>query len=330
MKKKIKVLLSLCLALLLAFTFATPRNAFAAEEKQQDNQYLNWMSQLSDKTKLSNISIPGTHDSATEYCTLPYCTSCQDTSMYEQMRNGYRYLDVRLEINDKKDGFIFTHGGFKCKESFWPWANNITFTKLCEDAYSFLEDNPTETVIFAVKLENSSDDVALAEKLILDEINQSPDKWYTRNAIPTLGEVRGKIVLASRFEDVLNVGDELSGLHFYWVDQGEKEVVDMPYALSMINANEQLWVQDRYKYSIQNKYDAFRDGLLNCQAGNDSFFINFLSLSGQGLIPHPKGNADSLNRMFNEEKLQNNTCYGVIVLDRADKDMAYKVFSTNF
>ncbi|HAQ51884.1 MAG TPA: hypothetical protein DCR12_03860 [Lachnospiraceae bacterium] len=330
MKKKIKVLLGLCMALLVAFTSAPYGIVYAEENKEQDKHYLDWMSEIPDKTKISAISIPGTHDSATEYCTLSYCTSCQDTSMYEQMRNGYRYLDVRLQINDKKDGFIFTHGGFKCKESFWPWADNITFTKLCENAYSFLEDNPSETVIFAVKLENSKDDVALAEKLIQDEIQEAPDKWYTRNAIPTLGEVRGKIVLASRYEDVLNLGDEQSGLHFYWTDQGEKEVVDMPYALSMINSNESLWVQDRYKYSIQDKYDAFKDGLLNCQASEDAFFINFLSLSGQGLIPHPKGNADSLNRMFNEEKLQSNTSYGIIVLDRADKEMAYKVFNTNF
>lgn len=330
MKKKIKELLCISMALLLAFTFTPLSIANAEESKEQDKHYLDWMSEIPDKTKISAISIPGTHDSASEHCTLSYCTSCQDTSMSEQMRDGYRYIDARLEINDTKDGFIFTHGGFKCKESFWPWANNITFTKLCEDTYSFLEDNPTETVIFAIKLENSNDDVALAEKLILDEINQAPDKWYTRNAIPTLGEVRGKIVLASRYEDVLGVGDELSGLHFYWADQGEKEVVDMPYALTMINSNEALWVQDRYKYSIQDKYDAFKDGLMNCQASEDSFFINFLSLSGQGLIPHPKGNADSLNRMFNEESLQSNTSYGIIVLDRANKDMAYKVFNTNF
>ena len=140
----------------------------------------------------------------------------------------------------------------------------------------------------------------------------------------------GKIVLATRYEDVLGVGDELSGLHFYWAEQAEKEVVDMPYALSMMNSGESLWVQDRFKYSIQNKFDAFKEGLENCQASDDSIFINFLSLSGQGLIPHPKGNADSLNRMFNETKLQGDTSYGIIVVDRANKDMASKIFETNF
>lgn len=328
MKKRSKILLSLCSTLIIAFAFTMPVIVNALEKP--DESYLNWMSQIPDKTKLSSISIPGTHDSATQYCTLSYCTSCQDTSMYEQMQNGYRYIDARLELNDNQDGFIFTHGGFHCKESFWPWAKDLTFTKLCESTYNFLSDNPTETVIITIKLENSDNDVALCERLILDEINKNPNKWYTKNAIPTLGEVRGKIVLATRYEDVLNVGDELSGLHFYWAEQNNKEVVDIPYDLSMINANESLWVQDRFKYTIQDKYTAFKEGLVNCQAADNSFFINFLSLSGQGLIPHPKGNADSLNKMFMDEQLQENTSYGIIVVDRANKEMASKVFKTNF
>ena len=330
MKRNIKVLLSLCMILTVALTCVMPAFVSLADDSAPEKPYLNWMSKIPDKTKISSISIPGTHDSATEYCTLSYCTSCQDTSMYEQLLNGYRYIDARLELNSNKDGFIFTHGGFKCKESIWPWASNVTFDKLCKDTYQFLKDNPTETVIFALKLENSNDDVATAQKLILDEIKNNSDKWYTKNAIPTLGEVRGKIILATRYDDVLNVGDELHGLRFNWSDQGEKDVVDMPYALSMLNSNERLWVQDRYKYSVPNKFEAFKDGIENCQAGDDAIFINFLSLSGQGLIPHPKGNADSLNRMFKEMKLQNNTSYGIIVLDRADKEMAAKVFETNF
>ena len=330
MKKKIKVLLSLCMILTVALTLMMPAMASAADDSTPNKHYLDWMSLIPDKTKISSISIPGTHDSASQYCTLPYCTSCQDSSMYQQLLDGYRYIDVRLELNSNKDGFIFTHGGFKCKESLWPWASNITYDKLCKDTYQFLSDNPTETVIFAVKLENSNDDVATAQRIIMNEVKNNPDKWYTKNTIPTMGEVRGKIILAARYDDVLNVGDELHGLHFNWTDQSEKDVVDMPYALSMMNANERLWVQDRYKYSIQNKFDAFKDGIENCQAGDDAIFINFLSLSGQGLIPHPKGNADSLNRMFNEMKLQQNTSYGIIVLDRATKDMASKVFETNF
>lgn len=330
MKRNIKVLLSLCMIFTLALTFAMPAFVNAADDSTPNKHYQDWMSLIPDKTKISSISIPGTHDSATQYCTLPYCTSCQDTSMYEQLLNGYRYIDARLELNSNKDGFIFTHGGFKCKESILPWAGNITFDKLCKDTYQFLKDNPTETVIFALKLENSNDDVATAQKLVLNEIKNNSDKWYTKNAIPTLGEVRGKIVLATRYDDALNVGDELHGLRFNWSDQGEKDVVDMPYALSMLNSNERLWVQDRYKYSVPNKFEAFKDGIENCQAGDDAIFINFLSLSGQGLIPHPKGNADSLNRMFKEMKLQNNTSYGIIVLDRADKEMAAKVFETNF
>ena len=328
MKKYSKIILSLCCVLLMAFTFITP--VIADEATSDDERYLDWMSDIPDNTKLSEISIPGTHDSATQYCTIGFFTSCQDKSMYDQMLDGYRYLDVRLMLNDNSDDFILNHGGFKCRKGVMPWADKVTFNDLCKDAYSFLDDNPTETIIFAIKLENSDDDVATCEQLIQDVVNENPDKWYTKNEIPTLGDVRGKIVLAVRYEDVLNVGDEKSGLHFYWEDQGNKEVAELPYAISMMNENESLWVQDRYKYTIEDKFSAFEDGLDNCLAADDSFFINFLSLSGQKTLNYPKGNANKLNPMFKAKSLESGTCYGIIVVDRADKTMAKKVFETNF
>ncbi|MCR4611266.1 MAG: phosphatidylinositol-specific phospholipase C domain-containing protein, partial [Lachnospiraceae bacterium] len=229
-----------------------------------------------------------------------------------------------------KNGFILNHGGFKCRKAFLPWSDKITFDDVCSDAYSFLDANPSETIIFAIKLENSSDDVATCQQLIMDTINKNPDKWYTRNAIPTLGEVRGKIVLAIRYDDVLKVGEEKSGLHLYWEDQGNTDVVEVPYAQTMLNSNnESLWVQDRYKYTIEDKYAAFEEGLDNCLANDDTFFINFLSLSGQNVLPHPKGNANSLNKKFGYKKLQKGTCYGIIIVDRANTEMASKIFETN-
>ena len=327
MKKWSKTIISLCCALLMAFTFTIPS---IAEEKSNE-AYTNWMSSIPDKTKLSDISIPGTHDSATQYCTLGYFTSCQDTSMAEQMEDGYRYLDVRLMLNDNLDGFILNHGGYKARKSIWPWSDKITFDDLVNDTYKFLDANPTETIILALKIEKSDNDVATCEQLVLDTINKNPDKWYTKNEIPTLGDVRGKIVLATRYQDALGVGDERSGLHFYWEEQNNKEPTEVPYTQTIMNSkNESLWVQDRFKYTLANKSSAFEEGLDNCLADDESFFINFLSLSGQSLLPHPKGNANELNPLFMKKTLNKGTCYGIIVVDRANKAMASKIFETNF
>lgn len=327
MKKMLKKIVGFALIFSIVAIAAVPV-AFADEK--EPGQCSNWMSNIEDDVKLSSISIPGTHDSASNHCTLSYCTSCQDTSMAEQMDNGYRYMDVRLELNSDNNGFVFTHGGFKCRKSFWPWSSKITFDDFCQDLYSFLDANPTETVIVAIKLENSEDDVAIAERLIMEQIAKNQDKWYTQNAIPTLGEARGKAVLATRFDDVLGYGDALTGIHFYWEDQGNEEVAEMPYELSMINSKERLWVQDRYKYTIEAKIDAITDSIENCQAGDETFFINFLSLSGQSLIPHPKGNANTINAAFDLMELKPQTSYGVMVVDYATKEMAKKIYETNF
>ena len=141
MNKKSRIILSLCMALLIAFTFTTPLLASEEKSLKPDNKtYVEWMSRIPDNTKLSAISIPGTHDSATQYCTLGYLTSCQDESMYNQMRDGYRYMDVRLMLNDDNSGFILNHGGFKARKSIWPWSDKITFEDLCKDAYNFVKN----------------------------------------------------------------------------------------------------------------------------------------------------------------------------------------------
>lgn len=326
-KNKKTMSLSLILAAVLTITLISPLAANAAADTTHAKD---WMSMVSDDVKLSSISIPGTHDSASRYCTIGFFTSCQDSSMLEQLQNGYRYLDIRLMLNDNKDGFILNHGTFKCRQGLLPWSDPVTYKSLCEDTYAFLQENPTETVIFAVKIEKSDDDVATCERLILDEIAANYDKWYTNNSIPALGDVRGKIVLARRYDDVVGAGEENSGLNFMWEDQNEKSKAYLPYALSMINSNESLWVQDRYKYTLSDKFEAFSEGLDNSLASDDTFFINFLSLSGQSLLPYPKGNANELNMLFMNKELKKLTSYGIIVLDRANDKMASKIYETNY
>lgn len=54
------------------------------------------MENISKDTKLSELSIPGTHDSATQYLSLSPIFQCQDTDIQTQLENVYRYLDIRL------------------------------------------------------------------------------------------------------------------------------------------------------------------------------------------------------------------------------------------
>ena len=90
----------------------------------------NWMSGLSDDTKLCDINIPGTHDSGTTYTTAVISgiiASCQDDTIPEQLQKGIRYLDIRcdgdLDIN---------HGGVACYSNILTIKKyKLTFKKVC-------------------------------------------------------------------------------------------------------------------------------------------------------------------------------------------------------
>lgn len=305
-----------------------PKDASAGEITDSS-----WMAGVSDDTMLSSVTIPGTHDSATQNIILKFILQCQDTTIAQQLENGYRYLDIRAAIDEGKGGdrrLKLIHSIGNCKAKKGLFAGNLYLDAVVEDVYDFLEKNPTETVLFCVKAENGDDPVGEVQSLLYQLIDENPDKWYLQNRIPTIGEVRGKIVLATRFEDVGGQGEMRSGLNFMWEDQGSKEIVDLPYDLSMISENQSLWVQDRYKYNVENKIDALLDGIENCQAGDDTFFLNFSSTSGSGKIGRPKQYANIINSHLLSHPLQSHTSYGIIIVDFGTSELARHIYSSNF
>jgi len=181
-----------------------------------------------------------------------------------------------------------------------------------------------------MKAENSKDDVADVQSALYERIDTNPDRWYLKNEIPTLGEVRGKIVLATRFDDKLAVGSEHCGLYFGWADQGDRTVLADPTASSAINGRETLCVQDRYNYDTDDKISAIRTCLDNSQAAEDTFFLNFTSTSGSGKIGHPKEYAKRINLDLYDYDWQAGTAYGVVIVDFAPKKIAEKIYQTNF
>ena len=148
----------------------------------------------------------------------------------------------------------------------------------------------------------------------------------------TIDMLTDKMMAASeemRFEDAMELGQQKSGLHFYWEDQGDREIVDVPYALSAISDSASLWVQDRYNYDTSDKLDAIVDDLENCQAADDTFSINFTSTSGSGKVGHPKKYATTINDYLLSYDWQAGTSYGIVVVDFATKDLAKCIYETN-
>ena len=148
-----------------------------------------WMSTLPSTDPLSAFCIPGTHESCALY-GWPI-SACQETtsSIAVQLSRGIRFLDVRLALkgNPGKQALYAYHGVTDQK---------IEFGAVLSQVYDFLTANPSEMVLMSVKQENN---MAGFLDAVFSYINQNASKWYLGTGMPKLGDVRGKIVLISRF-----------------------------------------------------------------------------------------------------------------------------------
>lgn len=325
---------SLVILVILFLCFANADSGEIRETAVTDSRHYKptaeWMRDIADDTYISSISIPGTHDSAAEYVFPGYSLKTQGMPIADQLTSGYRYLDIRLEIEQTKDGnrLGFVHNFSKCKENNFLFSKQIYLDEVLDQIYAFLKAHPSETVLFCVKDENSEDDARVFEQLLYDAIDKNRSAWYLGDNIPKLSQVRGRIVLLSRFANPLNRTD--TGLDFSWDDQGNTESVDLPYTMYPLGDDAHLWVQDRYRYTVAQKEDAVKDMLENVQADDSTFTLNFLSTTNGSGLPHPSSYAEVLNDILMNMDLHYNTSYGTIVVDFGTKQIAQHIYMTNY
>ena len=175
-----------------------------------------WMKYVDDNKYLDELSIPGTHDSST--CSVDNDTEpqtslakCQQDYIPTQLLEGIRYFDIRL---GKGDNPGIDHGIcylLKKDGGFIHLSDVIGYFK------TFLNENPSEALIMLVSRGNdeaTDESLTTAFAKVLDE---NPKLFYTSSRVPTLGEVRGKIVLLRRFG---LAGDSVSG-HTWGLDLTE-------------------------------------------------------------------------------------------------------------
>lgn len=175
-----------------------------------------WMKYVDDNKFLDELSIPGTHDSGT--CSVDNDTEpqssqvkCQQDYIPTQLLEGIRYFDIRLgKGNDPGichgDFYLFKKDGY-----YLHLSDVIGYFK------TFLSENPREALIMLASRGNdeaTDDSVTTAFAKVMDD---KPDLFYTSSHVPTLGEVRGKIVLLRRFR---LAGNSASG-HTWGLDLTE-------------------------------------------------------------------------------------------------------------
>ena len=330
-KKIVKtVLLALVCAflLLIAYLLIVPYAEVPRGSGGTDPMDSAWMKEIDDGTLISDIAIPGTHDSGANYVQLAYFSRCQNSNVWAQLCSGFRYLDVRLGVDGEGDGaeLILYHGFCKCRESSaFPWGKTLKAHDVIALCETFLQLNPSETIVFAVKHEHG-DDALLFQQLLRAEIERNPDLWYLTDGIPTLGECRGKIVLMRRYDDLLGLGPE-AGIPFFWGKMDQRD----PSLNSELFAHQgyDLLVQDRYKLDAEGKWTSFTAGLSAPYSGDGQLLrLNFLSTNGPPSFGHPYAYAKKLNKAFLQADLSGAPNSWIIV-DFADAALARKIYKLN-
>ncbi|HYH80796.1 MAG TPA: phosphatidylinositol-specific phospholipase C domain-containing protein, partial [Longimicrobium sp.] len=152
-----------------------------------------WMSFVDGSRKLSELSIPGTHDSASRYIESNRLTT-QTDGIREQLDSGTRFIDLRVGYT--RNTFQLYH-----EKTFL----NLNFGQVRDACRAFLQAHPGETIILSLKKEDKApqgdnEKDGTFQKRFQKYVDESASLWYLGKDIPTLGEVRGKIVLFRRFE----------------------------------------------------------------------------------------------------------------------------------
>ncbi|XP_032998406.1 1-phosphatidylinositol phosphodiesterase-like [Lacerta agilis] len=236
-----------------------------------------WMSGLPDHLLLSRVSIPGTHDSMSLLGDLKIC--CQSWPLEAQLAAGIRFLDIRCKLEGGH--FLIYH-----VNTF----QEADFSEVLNKTMSFLREHPQETVLMRVKEELPvipKEDFAPRLRQYLDEEGQGC--VWTKEAIPTLGQARGKVVI---------------------LEELEKEVLGVPY--------EELSVGDAWHvFSAEHKWDQVKEHL-NAAANGDQAVMHLTYCSGNGLFTNPEELAKYINpRCYEHLRAQAGEVvrWGVVIMD---------------
>ena len=284
-----------------------PPESNASDDKMDLDSH-SWMAKLPDSISLASLNIPGTHNSGALHEPFPRTAKCQQLSIIDQLKIGVRFLDIRCR--HVKDRFFIYHG---------PINQRLSFEAVLGSIYSFLESNQSETLIISIKEENSATQTTRPFTETLHwYIDKNPDKWLLKEAVPNLGEARGKIALLRRFRSAKPFGIPATN----WGHDG-----------FFVGSN--LFVQDKFKipdngtkWKIMQK--AFEHSLKD---SSSRFHLHFGSGYTQNRlgIPNITAISDPINKKLSEYlKKAPKQRHGCVVLDFINPDLAEAIYKLNF
>ena len=212
------------------------------------------MKNIRDNAKLSELALPGTHDSATFSAeNVKNIAKTQTLNFSQQLEFGIRVLDLR--IRQTGDRFALHHGALFLNSMFGDALNEIDY---------FLDKYPSETVLIRLKEDHKPDtnNTQTLRKTLNTYLERHAKHYLNADSNITLGKARGKFIILSNNDEF-----NYSGLIY-----------------SIFN------IQDEYtlktNWQLYSKWESVKLQLQKAYSGSkDRFYVNFLSGSG-GVFPY--------------------------------------------
>lgn len=312
-----------------------------------------WMSRISDDKLLSEINIPGTHDSSTANVEGSWnegynLVACQKYFIPEQLQVGVRAFDLRML--KKSNGLVMVHGQnwavcHKEDNKANTEAGDLTFDQVMDYFREYLAEHPGETIIALFKNDGGNkEETSTAFRSVIDKNHDIMYDWS--NPSPTLGEVRGKVVGFSRIDGVTGsiYGPDLSE----WDDLYDPGASTTAQKITS-EGKPDVYVQDDYsdaEISVVGintpKSDFVYDTVKDANDGDEkaaskySYLFNYVSCETP-LIYTPLMAARDLNEYIRTDGGKKNFYsyikekkrLGITMMDYIDAQLAKMIYNSN-
>jgi len=228
-----------------------------------------WMSRLAPHLSLWQLSIPGTHDSGAHLGGA--AIECQSMKIGEQLRAGIRFIDVRLALRISN-----TSGHLGIFHDITD--QNTDFDNVLDVCAGFLGDNPGETIVMSIKHEKHTAEPTYStpfHELVAGAMARYPDLFAKTLTIPTLQDVRKRVVLLRRFDIPDQMPPPFDQVGLDCTSWGDDKTFVLPVGGG-------IKVQDHYTASLGDLKWGYFEPLLT-EAADPTYrtwFINFLVARG--------------------------------------------------
>jgi 1-phosphatidylinositol phosphodiesterase len=249
----------------------------------------NWMKDLRDDRRITSLYLPGTHDSGA--VQGGFFSQTQALSIYQQLRSGIRFLDVRVALSARQ---LHVYHGITYQGK--------SFVDVLNDIRRFLNENNRDFVIMRLRRENDKDDSNEIKNTFLRDYDQFKNMFYFGKSIgdTEVRDVRGKIIV---LEDRFDSGIQNRKDYFGNIDQ-----------------------QDKWDAADVNDKKNHINNFKNSNRNSNKLSLNYFSFAANMKSLNPSVSACQINSLARE----GNATPQVMIFDMPSLQIVREVYKRNF